>query len=176
MVVRHTSWGATGAVPGVIKGRERSAPADTLSLTASMIRTAAPPITTSHTNARSESVVRQRAFETHGTLVPILLHPTKRSADMHLRDPAVFLRVTLAVVVVVTSSCATPTALAPGADRVKFTQDAADVARCKPVGNVSAVRERGNSESYLRNTTIGLGGNTVFRTASFEGVVYNCPQ
>lgn len=95
---------------------------------------------------------------------------------MHLRNPAVLLRLTLAAVVAMTSSCANPTLLAPGADKVKFTQDAADVTGCKAVGNVSALRTRGDTENYLRNTTIGLGGNTVFRTASFEGVAYNCPQ
>jgi len=94
---------------------------------------------------------------------------------MHLKNPVV-LHVALAAVVLITSSCATPTPLAPGADKVKFTQDAADVTGCKPVGNVSALRTRSDTESYLRNTTIGLGGNTVFRTASFEGVAYNCPQ
>ena len=66
--------------------------------------------------------------------------------------------------------------LAPGADRVKFTQNAADVAGCKAVGKVSAPDlSTWNVEIELRNRTVGLDGNTVFRTKFREGVAYRCP-
>ena len=96
---------------------------------------------------------------------------------MHLKNPVV-LRLMLAAVVLITCSCA-PGALAPGADRVKFTQNTADVAGCKVVGNVSGLFPFGDlrfySEDQLRNRTVGLDGNTVFLTTQGEGVAYRCP-
>jgi hypothetical protein len=94
---------------------------------------------------------------------------------MRLRHPVV-LRLTLAAVVLIVCSCAArvPRALAPGADRVKFTQNAADVAGCKVVGNVSTVPSF-DREDQLRNRAVGLDGNTVFLTSAVEGVAYRCP-
>ena len=99
----------------------------------------------------------------------------KRSTYMRSRNPVV-LCLMLAAVVLVACSCAV---LAPGADRVKFTQNAADVAGCKVVGNVSGLFRVGDSQFYsedqLRNRTVGLDGNTVFLTTQAEGVAYRCP-
>jgi len=93
---------------------------------------------------------------------------------MRLRTP-VGLSFTLAAVVLITCSCETvPRAFAPGADRVKFTQNATDVAGCKVVGNVSSAPGL-DREDILRNRTVGLDGNTVFLTSLFEGVAYRCP-
>jgi hypothetical protein len=72
-----------------------------------------------------------------------------------------------------TAGCAT-TALAPGAAQVKIVRNAADVAACTAVGNVSQGPDP-------RNLTVGLGGNTLFVTAeTFAGVIgsgvaYRCP-
>ena len=69
--------------------------------------------------------------------------------------------------------------LAPGADRVKLTHNASDVAGCKAVGNVSGWIAAGDQQFYyeaqLRNRTVGLDGNTVFLTTPREGVAYRCP-
>jgi hypothetical protein len=71
-------------------------------------------------------------------------------------------------------------ALAPGAEKVKVTESASDVASCKAVGNVVA-KPMGPSATHadLQNKTLGLGGNTVFVTEaigdSVEGVAYTCP-
>lgn len=75
------------------------------------------------------------------------------------------------------------TPLAPGADRVKITRSADDVASCKPVGNIHLDCENTinvGTEPIVRNQTIGLGGNTVFVTggtlgAICGGVAYSCP-
>lgn len=86
----------------------------------------------------------------------------------------------LASVVATSASCGTlrPT-LAPGADRVKLTHNASEVAGCKVVGNVSGWTvvgdNRYNYEEQLRNQTVGLDGNTVFLTTTGEGVAYRCP-
>ena len=95
---------------------------------------------------------------------------------MPLRNPVV-LRLTLATVALITCSCVTAP-LAPGADNVKLTQNAADVAGCKAVGNVSLILGRDDlrsREALLRNRTVGLDGNTVFLTTSLKGVAYRCP-
>jgi hypothetical protein len=79
----------------------------------------------------------------------------------------------------VSVGCVSAVALAPGADQVKLTHNAADVASCKAVGNVTGLSDRKGTldiEPLLRNRTIGLGGNTVFLTqGEFEGVAYRCP-
>jgi hypothetical protein len=96
---------------------------------------------------------------------------------MQVGSPVV-LRFALATVVVMISSCNATMALAPGADRVKLTHNATDVAGCKAVGNVSWVPDRDDPrffETLLRNRTVGLDGNTVFLTTSIEGVAYRCP-
>jgi len=93
---------------------------------------------------------------------------------MRLRTPVV-LSLTLAAILLITCSCATvPFALAPGADRVKLTRNAADEAGCKAVGNVSTPLDY-DHDDRLRNETVGLGGNAVFLTSTLEGVAYRCP-
>ena len=98
---------------------------------------------------------------------------------MRLRNP-VARRFTLATIVVLSSSCAPmKITLAPGADRVKLTENTSDVAGCKVVGNVTGLMPMGDSQFYfeptLRNRTVGLDGNTVLLTARGEGVAYRCP-
>jgi hypothetical protein len=78
-----------------------------------------------------------------------------------------------------TAACAT-VALAPGAERVRLTTNAADVAPCKAVGNVKALPGSSvDSEASIRNQALGLGANTIFVTryvsGSEEGVAYSCP-
>jgi hypothetical protein len=84
----------------------------------------------------------------------------------------------LAAAVLVNCSCET-VALAPGADKVKLTHDAADVAGCKAVGNVYVKPSLDWQfvEFQLRNRTVGLDGNALFytRTGDYEGVAYRCP-
>ena len=76
-----------------------------------------------------------------------------------------------------TAGCVT-TALAPGASQVKIVRNAADVAACTAVGNVLAAVQAGED---ARNSTVGLGGNTLFVTTEnslgtiFNGVAYRCP-
>jgi hypothetical protein len=78
-----------------------------------------------------------------------------------------------------TAGCVT-VALAPGAEKVKITRTASDVASCKAVGNVKSLLEGTEAiNATLQNQTLGLGGNTVFVTGidgqSEEGVAYLCP-
>jgi hypothetical protein len=75
--------------------------------------------------------------------------------------------------------------LAPGAEQVKVTRIAGEVANCQAVGNLGGVNG-GNltdaGQRIARNQAIGLGGNTIFDTSSalqesqgvVEGVVYRC--
>jgi hypothetical protein len=70
-------------------------------------------------------------------------------------------------------------ALAPGAEKVKITKTASDVASCKAVGNVlSKPMGPTATNADLQNKTLGLGGNTIFVTAAtgdaVEGVAYSC--
>jgi hypothetical protein len=77
------------------------------------------------------------------------------------------------------SGCVT---LAPGADKVRITQNSADVASCSAVGNIKAPRDAQgqvdllDAETSLRNQTVGLGGNTALETSTLlgEGVAYRC--
>ena len=71
-------------------------------------------------------------------------------------------------------------ALAPGAEKVKITKIASDVASCKAVGSVvSQPMGTEATNADLQNKTLGLGGNTIFVTGatgrSVEGVGYICP-
>jgi len=71
-------------------------------------------------------------------------------------------------------------ALAPGAEKVKMTNDAGDVASCKAVGNVKAQTMGPEATNATpQNQTFGLGGNTIFVTGtnagSVTGVAYSCP-
>ena len=78
-----------------------------------------------------------------------------------------------------TAGCAT-VALAPGAERVRITNNAADVASCKAVGNVKALSVSPfEGVATIQNQAVGLGANmifvTVYTSGSEEGVAYNCP-
>ncbi len=76
--------------------------------------------------------------------------------------------------------CAT-VVLVPGADKVRLTSTAADVAPCNAVGNVSApmVVDSAEVTGSLQNQAVGLGANAVLITGSSggteSGVAYHCP-
>jgi len=79
------------------------------------------------------------------------------------------------------TACATTTA-APGADKVRLTASASDVANCTAVGNIKspATTTSADIATEFRNQIIGLGGNTAFVTKGSpnypaEGVAYRCP-
>jgi hypothetical protein len=85
----------------------------------------------------------------------------------------------VAVIGLGTAGCAT-VALAPGAEKVKLTKNAGDVASCKAVGNVkSPLVGYEGTNATLQNQALGLGGNTVFVTGpageSVAGIAYSCP-
>jgi hypothetical protein len=76
--------------------------------------------------------------------------------------------------------------LAPGADKVRMTKDASDVAGCTAVGNVDTLgapqgpSQISDSSKVLRNKAVGLGGNVIFVTSAplgvpDGGVAYRCP-
>jgi hypothetical protein len=75
------------------------------------------------------------------------------------------------------SGCATMM-LAPGAEQIKVTQLATDVAGCRAVGNVKSELAPPDLDTDIRNKTLGLGGNVLFVTSKFgparEGVAYRC--
>jgi hypothetical protein len=75
--------------------------------------------------------------------------------------------------------------LAPGADKMRVTKNASDVATCRAVGNITVpLNAQGqvdiaNADAELRNQTVGLGGNTAFVTSSplgvpVQGIAYRC--
>jgi hypothetical protein len=81
-------------------------------------------------------------------------------------------------------SCATVTP-APGSDKVHVTNNPADVAACKPVGNIAVPKtsngtvDMASAATDFRNRTVGLGGNTALVTSGFvsipvEGIAYHC--
>jgi hypothetical protein len=69
--------------------------------------------------------------------------------------------------------------LVPGADQLRITQNAADVAGCVAVGNLDPA-----IPGDPRNQAVGLGGNVVFELnrvigpvtlgGAINGVVYRC--
>jgi hypothetical protein len=77
--------------------------------------------------------------------------------------------------------------LAPGADQVRLTQSPADVASCKPAGNVRVPRNAqtgtvdiANAQRQFRNQVVGQGGNAGLVTSGLvgapsEGIAYQCP-
>ena len=68
---------------------------------------------------------------------------------------------------------------APGAERVRVTTSAADVASCKPVGNInSSGAQTGSPEMQFRNETVGYGGDTLFVTDEYRmiGIAYRCAK
>jgi hypothetical protein len=88
--------------------------------------------------------------------------------------------ISVMTILAVTSGCIS-VALAPGAEQVRTTQNPADVASCKAVGNVDGTE--GNPQPMpqnvlrqIQNKTIGLGGNVVFLTTPLanQGVAYHC--
>ena len=91
-----------------------------------------------------------------------------------------------AAVAIGLTACATVTP-APGADKVRVTKNASDVAACTAVGNIkvplnpsTGTVDIANAATEFRNQTIGLGGNTGFVTYGLEstpaeGVAYRCP-
>ena len=100
---------------------------------------------------------------------------------MHQRITG-FLIVTACLVLL--SACVT-TQAAPGADKVKVTNIAADVAGCTAVGNIHVPRTDGvvdvrNAGTQFRNAVVGLGGNAGFVTDGglnfpADGIAYRCP-
>ena len=77
------------------------------------------------------------------------------------------------------AACVTITP-APGSERVKVTENPADVASCKSVGNIDAVKYNGD-QAIMRNEVIGDGGDTLLLTvpAAFGGglgVAYRCSK
>lgn len=87
--------------------------------------------------------------------------------------------ISIAIIGLAAAGCAT-VALVPGAEKVKITKNASDVAACKAVGNVNSQPmgpEATNAD--LQNKTVELGGNTIFVTGAtgrfVEGVAYSCP-
>lgn len=68
------------------------------------------------------------------------------------------------------SGCVTA---APGADQVKITRSPADVAACKPVGNIGAGSMDNLDPHVAQNKAVGLGANVVLNTGQ-GGVAYRC--
>jgi hypothetical protein len=68
--------------------------------------------------------------------------------------------------------------LAPGAEQIKETQNATDVAGCRAVGNVKSEAAPLDLDTDIRNRTLGFGGNVLFVTSKLgqpsEGVAYRC--
>jgi hypothetical protein len=75
-----------------------------------------------------------------------------------------------------------PVPLAPGADQVKITRNAADVAACTAVGNIDSRMTGIPSQipPQMQNQAIGLGGNVVLDTSvvgtTTTGVIYRCER
>ncbi len=78
------------------------------------------------------------------------------------------------------------TRLAPGADQVRVTGAAADMAACKAVGNVQVPKnaqglvDMASAQSQFRNQVVGLGGNAGLVTDGLvkfpsAGIAYRCP-
>jgi hypothetical protein len=77
--------------------------------------------------------------------------------------------------------------LAPGADQVRLTRTPADVATCKPVGNILVPNMPGwdrpdyaNAQHLFLNQVVGLGGNAGLVTTEvvavpLGGIAYQCP-
>lgn len=94
-------------------------------------------------------------------------------------------RLGIVALIACVSACTT-VPLAPGADAVRFTGNAADVAQCTAMGNVKvtdAPEPYTNVERVARNLTVGLNGNTLFVTVTStgippmvtQGIAYHCP-
>ena len=103
---------------------------------------------------------------------------SSNNAAMQLRSSVV-----ASALATVLSACVS---LAPGADKVRITNNAADVSRCAAVGNIKVPTDSdgdvdiANAAREFRNQTVGLGGNIGFVTYGFigapvRGVAYRCP-
>jgi hypothetical protein len=75
---------------------------------------------------------------------------------------------------------------APGADKVRLTQDADDVSNCTALGHLGVARGGSGqidvigAKAEFRDQTVDLGGNTALVTSAplgvpAEGVAYRCP-
>lgn len=71
------------------------------------------------------------------------------------------------------AGCQTPVAV-PGAESVRVTQAASDVASCTAVGNLGEDTMR-QFFPIPQNQAIGLGGNVILNTGK-GGVAYRCPS
>jgi hypothetical protein len=76
----------------------------------------------------------------------------------------------VAILVSILTACVTA---APGADQVKITRNASDVAACKPVGNISAASMNNLDPVVAQNNAVGLGANVVFNSGN-GGIAYKC--
>ena len=111
------------------------------------------------------------------TLIVIAAQIAWSQKEVHMTTNRYF--AAFALIGLFTAGCVT-VALAPGAEKVKITKNASDVAACKAVGNVRAPLQGTEAvNATLQNQTLGLGGNTVFVTGpeaqAVGGVAYNCP-
>jgi hypothetical protein len=84
------------------------------------------------------------------------------------------------------AACAALPRAAPGADQIRLTKVAADVAACSSVGNIRVPKEAdglvdmASAQTQFRNQAVGLGANTGYVTEGFlgapvAGVAYRCP-
>jgi hypothetical protein len=84
---------------------------------------------------------------------------------------------------IVLCACVTP---APGADQVRVTKNASDVATCKPLGNIQVPKnaqglvDGASAQTQFRNQAVGLGSNVALVTEGFvsipvAGIAYRCP-
>lgn len=90
-----------------------------------------------------------------------------------------------AVALAAASGCLTVTP-APGADKLRVTSNAADVASCAPVGNIRVSKndqglvDAATAPTEFRNQAVGFGANAALVTMSgfgipVEGIAYRCP-
>jgi hypothetical protein len=85
--------------------------------------------------------------------------------------------VVLAICAIVAGCATVP--LSPGAEQVKVTRHAADVAACASVGNLSTpsmMMTDPDAERQMQNETLGLGGNVLLLSSSVSrtGIAYRC--
>jgi hypothetical protein len=80
----------------------------------------------------------------------------------------------------IVAGCIPLVVLAPGADQVRITKNAADVTSCTAVGNVDGRIASGvpsDPTNQMKNEAIGLGGDVVFVTTEIsppKGIAYRC--
>jgi hypothetical protein len=74
---------------------------------------------------------------------------------------------------------------APGAAEIRLTEEAADVAKCQAVGNITVPKQNGvvdmaSAKTQFQNQAVGFGANIGLVTegplfAPAAGVAYRCP-